>query len=175
MIPPEQVIFYNGVEQPTNPNRTPYLFRNIGLPEINLLGIANLASGVPDTPYSVTDASSQIFTGTGLVNGDQIGTSGLNTGGTSEQGYTINLQGRAAGWEVDSTTGDPAHPPPSGVDVVGEGSNEVNGTPVHAQMVFWTFQPGGGHVYSVGSIAYGGSLVKDTALQQILLNVLNLP
>jgi hypothetical protein len=170
-----QVIFYNGVEQPANPNRTPYLFRNIGLPEINLLGIANLTSSVPDTPYNVTDASSQIFNGTGLMNGNEIGTSGLNTGGTNEQGYTVNLQGRAAGWEVDSTTGDPNHPPPSGVDIVAESSSEINGVPAYAQMVFWTFQPGGGHVYSVGSIAYGGSLVKDTALQQTLLNFMNLP
>ena len=169
------VIFYGGNEQPQNPDRTPYLFRTIGHPEIDLLGVAYLNSGVPDTPYNVTDASNQILSGTGLQNGDLIGTSGLNTGGTNAQGYTVSLQGRAAGWEVDSTTGDPNHVPPSGVDVVAEGSNEVNGVPTHAQMVFWTYQPGGGHVFSVGSIAFGGSLVTDTNLQRILRNILSLP
>jgi hypothetical protein len=162
------VVFYNGVE---NGDRNNTLFRTIGLPEINLLGIAYLQSGVLDTAYAVTDASSQVYGGT-LQNGDLIGTSGLNTGGinTEFQGYAIILKGRAAGWEIDSTTGIPGVSPPPGVDVVAQASNVGGG----AQMVFWT-TPAGGHVLSTGSITFGGSLVKDPNLQRIVLNVLKLP
>ena len=160
--------FLNGVE---NGNRDPALFRNNNLPEINLLGVAYLNSGVLDTPYTVTDASSPVFTRTGLRNNDQIGTSGLNTGGTNVQGYSLSLAGTAAGWEVDTTTSIPGVLPPPGSTVVARASNIGGG----AEMIFRPQQPGRGSIFSVGSITFGGSLAVDLNLQRIVRNVLNLP
>ncbi|MET8429571.1 hypothetical protein [Nocardia sp. NPDC004860] len=40
-------------------------------------------------------------------------------------------------------------------------------------MVAYIHDPGGGLVFSAGSVSFGGSLLNDAALQQILRNVLD--
>jgi hypothetical protein len=47
-----------------------------------------------------------------------------------------------------------------------------DGTGPGADMVFYE-HPGGGFVFSVGSLTFGGSLVVDSTIQQLMHNVLN--
>jgi hypothetical protein len=44
--------------------------------------------------------------------------------------------------------------------------------PMAANMVYYT-HPGGGFVFSVGSMTFGGSLVVDDKIQRILRNALD--
>jgi len=58
------------------------------------------------------------------------------------------------------------NPPPGSIVLA-----EATGYPGASQMTCW--DKSGGFVYSVGSLIYGGSLVLDPVLQQILRNVLD--
>ena len=157
------MVFLNGIE---DGDRTCCLFRKIGLPEVNLLGVATSNTGADSAPYQVRDPSSPIFVGTGLHVGDLFGKIGLNTGGIASDGTLRIFHGEASGWEVDAA-GPLSH---AAGNIVAHGQNPGGG----ADMVYWTY-PGGGTVFSVGSITFGGSLAVDRDLRQIVLNVLGPP
>jgi hypothetical protein len=111
-----------------------------------------------------------------VVNGDLVGASGLNLGFGN---------GKASAWEVDTRDGlgattvpvdcatedavIPPSPLPDGLVVLASGEADDKGP--GAEMVFYE-HPGGGIVFSVGSLTFGGSLVVDPALQQLVRNVL---
>jgi len=111
-------------------------------------------------PYRVSLATHPFFAGTGVSDGDPIGSSGKN--------------GPASGWEVDWLT---PEPDPSRLEGSRENpfvlaSGDHGDGLVPRNMIHYD-HPGGGFVFSVGSINFSGSLAVDEMLQQILSNVLD--
>ncbi|WP_394555173.1 N,N-dimethylformamidase beta subunit family domain-containing protein [Agromyces sp. MMS24-JH15] len=146
-------------------------------PERSVIGVATERCAVTGSPYEVVDAAHPLFLGTGVSNGDRFGNAGLNTGFGN---------GKASAWEVDTADGlgaismpfgcamDSPHviPPstrPAGLAFLATGV--FDGTGPGADMVSYD-HPGGGFVFSVGSLTFGGSLVVDATIQQVMRNVL---
>ncbi|WP_222262828.1 FG-GAP repeat domain-containing protein [Modestobacter marinus] len=161
-------------------DREKALFRVLGRPERSLLGVATERCEVPGSPYEVRAAEHPMFAGTGLSNGDTIGDVGLNRGHSAGKG-----NGKASGWEVDTSRGHGATgiptdcflsravtPPsalPDGLVVLAEGVPD--GTAPGADMTYYD-HPGGGFVFAAGSLTFGGSLVVDPVLTRLMHNVL---
>jgi FG-GAP-like repeat len=169
-----EMVFRLGVE---GGPREPALFRTRGRPERSLLGVATERCDVPGSPYVVRSADHPLFAGTGLSDGDTFGDVGLIRGGG---------QGKASGWEVDSSRGPgataiptgcllaPAAVPPSalptGLVLLAEGVPDAAGA--GADMTYYD-HPGGGFVFAAGSITFGSSLVVDPVLSRLMNNVLD--
>ncbi|MCX5613359.1 hypothetical protein OHB39_38490 [Streptomyces sp. NBC_00047] len=153
------------------------LFRQLGRPESALLGVAfpwdpvggdvgnNANSRVE---YRVVDAQHRFFDGTGVADNDKIGAEGW----TIIEGSGSLAFGGASGWECDRSDtpgpdGDPM-PVPAGLEMLAVGTNP----PPAADMVTYR-HPGGGLVFSVGSMSFVGSLMVDPVLQKLMLNVLD--
>ena len=139
------------------------LWRNLGRPEAALLGVRYDARHYPNCgPYVVRagQASSWIFAGTGLQDGNSFGASGLNT--------ATCTSGAASGWEQD---GIDATYRPAGLVFLAEGL--VDGG-AGADMTYYetASDPPSGGVFSAGSITFGGSLAIDSSLSQVITNVL---
>ena len=150
------------------------LWRNLGRPEHGVLGVGYARPGyMTFAPYRVEDPLHWIFEGLGLKQGDLIGGEGINGGA-------------ASGWEADQVREGWS---PHNLTVLAKGINpadymspgcsavypdsdyEWDGTG-GAHMTYYD-HPGGGGVFSVGSIAFGGSLVVDGHLQGVVRNVLD--
>ena len=148
----------------------------MGRPEHATLGVGYVQPGyMTFAPYMVEDASHWIFQGAGLKTGDLIGREGINGGS-------------ASGWETDQA--DARSPrnlrilarglnPEDYMGQGGQGKSAQYPDPAYiwngrggAHMTYYD-HPGGGGVFSVGSIAFGGSLVVDPALQRVVRNVLD--
>ncbi len=172
-----EIVFRLGIEGGPRVNA---LFRTLARPERSVLGVATERCGVVGSPYVVQMADHALFAGTGLTNGDTFGNTGLNTGGGSN--------GKASAWEVDTSNGpgattlppaacdiEPAAFPPStlpaGLVVLASGAPDANGP--GADMTFYE-HPGGGFVFAVGSLTFGGSLVIDPVMGTVMRNVLRL-
>ncbi len=147
-------------------------------PERAVIGVATERCGVTGSPYEVLDADHPLFDGMNVANGDRFGQEGLNTGFGN---------GKASAWEVDTAHGlgaisipygcameSPAVIPPSdvpdGLAILATGV--FDGVGPGADIVCYE-HPGGGFVFSVGSLTFGGSLVVDPTLQQLMRNVLS--
>jgi hypothetical protein len=157
------------------------------MPERALLGVATERCGVDGSAYSIDAADHPLFAGVTtidsvsrharqVVNGDLFGERGLNLGWGN---------GKASGWEVDTRAGVGAlsvpiecateasairaSPLPDGVVVLATAEPDAGG--LGAEMVFYE-HTGGGIVFSVGSLSFGGSLVVDSTIQQLMRNVL---
>ena len=169
--------FVGGV---TDGVREAHFFRTVSPPraERSVLGVATSRCNVPGSPYLVEAAHHPLFAGTGLNKGDPFGESGLNRFGPAN--------GQASGLEVDSRDGPwatgiphgcklsnypvPTSSLPAGLTLLAHGKDDVIGP--GADMICYD-HPGGGIVFSVGSVTFGGSLVVDAKIQQILRNVLS--
>jgi hypothetical protein len=129
-------------------------WRDCGRPETKVLGIRFTRAGYKSAykPYKVLSPNHWIFDGTGVQKGSLIGRFGLNLGG-------------ASGWEIDKID---RRDKPSGLVHLAKGTNRWR---CGADMTYFT-REGGGSVFSVGSITFGGSLVVDPVLSQMLRNVL---
>jgi hypothetical protein len=129
-------------------------WRELARPEWRLLGVRFTRAGYRAhyRPYKVISPEHWIFEQTGVAAGDLIGACGLNCGG-------------ASGWELDKI--DPAGRPPGMVHLA-KGTNPWR---TGADMVYLP-HPGGGAVFSVGSITFGGSLAVDPVLSRMLCNVI---
>jgi hypothetical protein len=181
------MVFRAGVDRPmVEPGdiggREVALFRMLRppKPERTILGVATERCAVEGGPYEVLNAAHPLLLGTGLRNGEIIGNSGLNIGYGN---------GKAAAWEIDTSNGVgatgiptgcnetlPSVPPgpglPAGLTILARGQNWREGKVWKgAEMVYYR-HPGGGSVFSVGSITFGGSLIVDPMLQQIVRNAL---
>lgn len=123
--------------------------------EANLLGVAFTPAGaMTGAPYRVLDATHWVFAGTGLTNGDLFG----------ERSLHERCPGGASGHETDKVSpSSPAH-----VHRLAKGCNPDDGG---ADMVIFD-TPGGGSVFSVGSINFVASLPVDEAVSRITENVL---
>jgi hypothetical protein len=123
--------------------------------EANLLGVVFTPAGaMTGAPYQVLDASHWIFAGTGLQNGDLFGQNCLHR----------RCPGGASGHETDKIS--PSSPP--NTHLLARGTNPDQGG---AEMVLIE-HPGGGKVFSTGSINYIASLPVDESIATITANVL---
>ena len=177
------MVFRLGVE---GGDREVALFRVQDRPERSLLGVATERCAVPGSPYMVRAADHPLFEGTGLADGDTVGDIGLNRHHSGDKG-----NGKASGWEVDTSRGpgatgvptacdlDETNLPPTGVPpsalpgglvVLAEGVPDEAGP--GADMTYYD-NPGGGFVFSAGSLTFGGSLVVDAALSTLVHNVIH--
>jgi hypothetical protein len=152
--------------------RDTFYFRNLvpPRPEREILGVGyRYDNFLTFAPYEVLEAGHRFFDGTGLANGDQVGATGRNGGGASGWEMDTSLAGNAPLGAVVSANGaDDRGSPPLGTVVLARGTNPGFG----ADMTCYT-TPAGGVVFSVGSISFGGSMVDDPGLQQIIRNVLD--
>ncbi len=157
------------------------------MPERSLLGVATERCGVVGSAYRIAAANHPLFAQVKVadpisgvqrqvVNGDLFGERGLNDGFGN---------GKASAWEVDTRAGVGAiavpvncatensfirsSTLPDGLVVLAAGEPDVDGP--GAEMVFYDHS-GGGIVFSVGSLTFGGSLVVDGTIQQLVRNVL---
>jgi hypothetical protein len=123
--------------------------------EANLLGVVFDPAGImTGAPYRVVDAAHWVFAGTGLHNGDLFGVNSLH----------MRCPGGASGHETDKVSSSS----PRGVHLLAKGTNPDNGG---AEMVHFE-TPGGGAVFSAGSICYPSSLPVDEPLSRVTTNVL---
>ncbi|WP_210481182.1 N,N-dimethylformamidase beta subunit family domain-containing protein [Naasia sp. SYSU D00948] len=167
------MIFRNGIE---GGPREDALFRTRGRPERSLLGVATERCSVPGSPLEVLDADHPLFAGTGAVNGLVFGDSGFNTGWGN---------GKASAWEVDTASGPgsigistdcllddravPMSALPDGLVIIATGQSDGIGP--GADVTYYD-HPGGGFMFTIGSITVGGSLVIDPVLSGLMTNVL---
>ncbi|MDA0747359.1 MAG: hypothetical protein O2954_12630 [bacterium] len=150
------------------------LWRNLGRPEHGVLGVGYARPGyMTFAPYRVEEATHWIFDGLDLKNGDLIGQEGINGGPASgweadqvREGWSPeNLVVLARGINAEDymMPGESAVYPDPNYEWDGKGG---------AHMTYYDHSGGGG-VFSVGSIAFGGSLVVDKPLQGVVRNVLD--
>lgn len=181
------VVYHDGRIMGPQP-RQPFLFRNLNppRPERDILGVAFLYENynVPPAPYEVNDAGHWIFSGTGVKNGDRIG-------GTGIWGTQAGLGGAASGLEMDTSTAGTAAPgvicsaylntppdrgtPPPNLHLLAKGQLDTSAPYYegqHSSHMTYYDHPGGGFVFSAGSMCFTGSLVADQALQRIVKNAL---
>lgn len=123
--------------------------------EANLLGVVFDPAGIMTAaPYRVVDGSHWVFQDTGLRTGDLFGTHSLHR----------RCPGGASGHETDKVS--PSSP--KSVHMLAKGTNPDNGG---AEMVIFE-TPGGGGVFSVGSICYPSALPVDDGVSRVTANVL---
>ncbi len=123
--------------------------------EARLLGVVFTPSGaMTAAPYRVVDAAHWAFAGTGLREGDLFG----------ERSLHVRCPGGASGHETDKRS---ASSPP-GTRLLAKGLNPDDGG---AEMVAFE-TPGGGGVFSAGSICYASSLLVDEGVSRVTTNVL---
>jgi hypothetical protein len=123
--------------------------------EANLLGVVFTPSGLMTAaPYRVEDAAHWAFAGTGLRNGDLFGVNSLHR----------RCPGGASGHETDKLSASS----PVGARLLAKGANPGGGG---AEMVCFE-TPGGGAVFSAGSICYVSALPVDDGVSRVTANVL---
>ena len=123
--------------------------------EAHLLGVVYTEAGVMTAaPYRVLAADHWALVGTGLAAGDVFGEKSLHE----------RIPGGASGHETDKIS--PSSP--AGVEHLAKGLNPDDGG---ADMVHFSL-PGGGAVFSVGSISWVSSILVDAAVSRITANVL---
>jgi hypothetical protein len=110
--------------------------------------------------YVIDDPDHRFLAGTGLAAGSVIGTGGRNGGG-------------ACGWEADTALdfAEGNGPPPANLDILAHGQL-VTDAGYRGNITYYE-SDGGGFVFAIGSITFGGSLRVDPALQTIARNALN--
>jgi hypothetical protein len=162
-------VYWNG----TREARRYSYYRNLDppRPERAVLGVAYRSDGYQTwASFQVLDAAHRFFTGTGVWNGSLIGASGLNGGGASGWEMDTSIPGLAPDGVIVSAYGsDDRGSPPENIELLARGTNAGG---YGADMTYYR-HPGGGGVFSAGSLSFGGSLVIDPVLQQIIRNVLD--
>jgi hypothetical protein len=112
------------------------------------------------------------FAGTGLSDGDLIGHAGRNGAASGwEMDWSENATA-AAGVIVSAWEGNDRGTRSGNLRLLARGTNrQVDGT-VTAHMTYYD-HPGGGFVFSAGSLCFTGSLVQDSKLQVMVKNALD--
>jgi N,N-dimethylformamidase len=124
--------------------------------EATLLGVRHTWPGFETgNPYAVENSGHWAFAGTGLTDRDEFG--------------ALNLNGRCAPGGASGHETDKVGPAtPEGTTILARGTNDDGGG---AHMVHVQF-PGGGQVFSAGSISYPTSLPVDPVVSRITANVI---
>ncbi len=150
------------------------LWRDLGRPEHSVTGVGYVREGyMTYAPYRVIKPDHWIFDGLELVKNDLVGSEGLHGDG-------------ASGWEMDQVDMEWS---PSNIEIIAEGINPADymepgfdakfpdpnynwDSKGGAHLTYYT-HPGGGGIFSAGSISFGASLAADRQLQTMVSNVLN--
>lgn len=148
------------------------LWRDVGRPEAAVTGVRYTGEGYPfSAPFTIRTASHWTLEGTGLAVGDRVGKVGRNLfryiDATGQ--HDIN-GGSASGWETDYI--DPLHSPANIVLIARATSHDAAYNPAISGDITYYDHPGGGGVFSAGSINFGGSLIVDDHLGTMVSNVL---
>lgn len=123
--------------------------------EAGLLGVVFTPAGaMTGAPYRVVDAAHPYFADTNLKTGDLFGTASLHR----------RCPGGASGHETDKRSASS----PAGMRLLAKGMNADDGG---AEMVVFD-TPGGGRVFSVGSINYVASMPVDDGISKVTANAL---
>jgi hypothetical protein len=123
--------------------------------EANLLGVVYTDPGAMTVaPYEVVNPDHWIFAGTGLRKSDQFGVKTLHE----------RYGDGASGHETDKISASS----PANVELLARGLNPDDGG---AHIVCFD-TPGGGAVFSVGSITFPSALLCDDVCSRMTLNVL---
>lgn len=146
-----------GMPDPNNP--TVYLesrmHRSLGESEASLLGVVTTEAGIMTAAaYRVVAADHWAFAGTGLRAGDAFGAHSMQE----------RVPGGASGHKTDKMS---ASSPPNRV-LLAQGLNAEGGG---AHLIYYE-TPGGGAVFSAGSITYPACLLVDRAVSHITSNVI---
>ena len=164
------VTFYPDLQSfKTSSQSSRELFRNQGRGERSVLGMAYIGDDDSDFISRMRDPalrddptpSHPLLQGTGL-------TAGAHFGGTD------GLNGMPSSWEVDAVNrtsrlrGDKS---PYNIQVLAAGAGTVVDDN-RGNMAYYSTGAGTGFVFAAGSISFGGSLVKNRELQQIVRNAL---
>lgn len=124
--------------------------------EANLLGVVYSDPGAMTVaPYEVVDPQHWVLAGTGLQQGDRFGEKTLHE----------RYGDGASGHETDKISANS----PRNVQLIARGLNPEAGG---AHLVYFD-APGGGEVFSAGSITYPTALLCDPIVSRITANVLN--
>jgi hypothetical protein len=162
-------VYYDG----TREVRRYSYYRNLDppRPERAVLGVAYRSDGYNTWgAMQVLDAGHRFFAGTGVSNGSVIGATGLNGGGASGWEMDTSIPGLAADGVIVSASGsDDRGSPPANIELLARGTNSGG----YGADVTYYEHPGGGGVFSAGSLSFGGALVVDTLLQHVVRNVLD--
>ncbi|MEZ4387017.1 MAG: DUF6605 domain-containing protein [Candidatus Krumholzibacteriia bacterium] len=154
------------------PAREPSYFRNLTppRPERAVLGVAyRYDNYFTFAPLGVLQADHHLFAGTGVVDGQAIGAGGINGGGASGWEMDTSIAGLAPDGVIVSGGGaDDRGIPPANLELLARG---LNAGGYGADMTYYQ-TPAGGFVFCAGSISFGGSLVEDPILQQVVRNAL---
>lgn len=127
------------------------LWTDLGEPETAITGLAYTRSGQhTHAPFRVVRPAHWVFAGTGVGAGSTFGEKGVF--------------GAASGHETDKTN---RHTPARAV-LLARGSNPAGGG---AHMVYLD-RPGGGRVFSAGSISFIGAIARDPVANRLMCNVL---
>jgi hypothetical protein len=134
-------------------------FRHAEYANLVAPGDYELAPVEQRTPYTIRDATSWVFDGTGVVAGQKIAQA---TGGFEVDGVTFNTTATGA-LKVDGSDGTPLNfqilatlPAELGYGVIGLYTN-----------------PGGGTVFNAATQSWSHGLASDAIVQQMTRNVLN--
>ncbi len=140
-------------------------------PERAVLGVAYRSDGYQTwAPMQVLEAGHRFFTGTGVSNGEAIGAAGVNGGGASGWEMDTSIPGLAPDGAIVTAFGsDDRGSPPANIELLARGTNAGG---YGADMTYY-HHPGGGGVFSAGSLSFCGSMVVDTVLQRVVRNVLD--
>ncbi len=154
---PETMIVHNGDNRKLQANIERYESR-FGMrveSEANLLGVVYTEAGVMTAaPYQVLQGEHWIFDGSGLQTGDFFGHNTLHE----------RIPGGASGHETDKKS----PRTPVGTACLAKGLNPNDGG---GEIVCFA-TPGGGGVFSVGSICWPSALLVDEPVSRITANVL---
>jgi hypothetical protein len=128
------------------------LWADLGSPAAALIGVAYTPAGANNwAPFRVVSSDHWVFDGTGLRDGDLFGQEGEF--------------GAASGHETDKMS----FASPRNTILLARGCNPGGGG---ADMVYLE-HPGGGRVFSAGSVSFVGAVLHDERLARILSNVLD--
>ena len=146
--------------------------RCIGRPEHAVIGTGfGIGSGGARGWAIVLQPQHWIFAGTGVVQGQRFGESGLNGG--AMMGYEIDVidpQWTPANVEV---VGVGQYPTPTTQLDISNCQTRVRSTTTQGGEVIYFDHPGGGGVFGIPSVTVGGTLVIDPVASGVLRNVLN--
>jgi hypothetical protein len=164
--------------------RAPALFRALDppVPERAPLGVATERCGVLGTPYRINAANHPVRQRAPKAGGGRrqvvnatcsarpVSTSATATAWPAREVDTSSGIG-AVGIPPDCATEDLAVPPVALPNGLSCWPLRIPMPVASAQMVYYE-HPGGGIVFSAGSLTFGGSLVVDKTIQELIGNVL---
>jgi hypothetical protein len=170
------MIFFEGVEGTNDSLRGFSSFRYLGRHERSVLGVATSNCGPPLGGYEVLLPDHFLFRNLGVQRGQIFGTAGAGASGHEIDTMCDSFANMLPCGITTPPSGVPPSSLPSGIVRLARAPNQ-DCTGVGADMTYYR-HPGGGFVFSAGSINFGHSLSQDLqteVLPGLMRNVLGSP